>query len=215
MNKSIKKELINALENKIFKNDPSHDISHTLRVLVLAEKIGEKEGADMDILVPSAIFHDIINYPKNHAKRLSSSEESATLAKKILKNIDSFPKNKIDKVCESVRLCSFTKNKKPHFLEAQILQDSDGIEAMGAIAIMRTFSSAGILNKSFYNNRDPFCKKRIPDDNKYAVDLFFTRLLIVKNRLHTKTAKRMARERYNFLKKFLKELNFELKQSHE
>jgi uncharacterized protein len=215
MNKLTKNKLINILESKIFKKDPSHDINHTLRVLVLAEKMGKKEKADMDIVIPAAIFHDIINYPKNHIKRLNSSEESAKLAKKVLENIDSFPKNKINKVYESIRLCSFTKNIRPSFLEAKILQDADGIEAMGAISIMRTFSSAGILNRSFYNNADPFCKKRIPEDDKYAIDLFFTRLLIVKDRLHTKTAKKMARERFNFLKKFLKELSFELKQSHE
>lgn len=215
MNKSIRKKLINILQYKIFKKDPSHDINHTLRVLVLAEKISKKEKADMDIIIPAAIFHDVINYPKNHIKRLDSSEESAKLSKKVLKNINSFPKEKIDRVYESIRLCSFTKNIKPNFLEAKILQDADGLESMGAISIMRTFSSAGILNKSFYNNADPFCKKRIPNDDKYAVDLFFTRLLIVKNRLHTKTAKKMALKRFVFLKEFLKELDFELKQSDE
>lgn len=215
MHKLIKNKLINILKDKIFKDDPSHDVNHTLRVLVLSEKIAKKEKADMDIIVPAAIFHDIINYPKNHIKRLNSSEESANLAKKILEKLDSFPKNKIDKVYDSIRLCSFTKNIKPDFLEAKILQDADSLEAMGAISIMRTFSSAGTLNRPFYSNIDPFCKKRIPDDNKYALDLFFTRLLVVKNRLYTETAKKMARKRFNFLKTFLEELSFELKDSHE
>ena len=75
---------------------------------------------------------------------------------------------------------------------------------------MRTFSSAGIMNKMFYDVSDPFCKKREPDDNKYALDLFFTRLLVVQSRLHTKTAKNIVKKRVSFLKVFLKELEVEL-----
>lgn len=75
---------------------------------------------------------------------------------------------------------------------------------------MRTFSSAGIMNKTFYDTSDPFCKKRKPDDNEYALDLFFTRLLVIQSRLHTKTAKNIVRKRVDFLKAFLKELQFEL-----
>lgn len=215
MNNIIKKKLIDILKKHISKNDPSHDINHTLRVVALAKKIAKEEKADMDIIIPSAIFHDIINYPKNHIKRLDSTKESAELAQKILKKISLFPKYKIDKVYESILSCSFTKNLNPNFLEAKILQDADALESLGAISIMRTFSSAGSLNKIFYNNIDPFCKKRFPDDSKYALDLFFTRLLIIKNRLHTKTAKKIAQKRFIFLKNFLKELKFELEQLHE
>lgn len=211
--KSLKKQLICIAKEKMFKNDPSHDINHTLRVLVVSEKIAAAENADFDIIVPSAIFHDVINYPKNHHKRLHSAEESAKFAKKTLNKIDSFPKNKIEKVYKAINFCSFMKALKPNFLEAKILQDADSLEAMGAISIMRTFSSAGTMNKIFYDVLDPFCKERKPDDTKYALDLFFTRLLVVQNRLHTNTAKNMAKKRTKFLKEFLKELKFELMES--
>ncbi|MEA2097588.1 MAG: HD domain-containing protein [Patescibacteria group bacterium] len=208
--KSFKKQLLCIAEKKMPKNDPSHDINHTLRVLAISEKIAVAENADFDIIVPSAIFHDVINYPKNHRKRLHSAKKSAKFAKKILNKTASFPKNKIEKVYNSINFCSFTKALKPDFLEAKILQDADGLEATGAISIMRTFSSARTLNKTFYNTSDPFCEKRKPEDNRYALDLFFTRLLVIQNRLHTKTAKMMAKKRVEFLKIFLKELEFEL-----
>ena len=150
MNKLLRKELVNIAKEKI-NNDPSHDINHALRVLVLSEKIAKAEAADFDIIVPAALYHDIVNYPKNNHKRLYSSEESAKFAKKVLKQINFYPKNKIDKVCEAIRICSFTKAIKPNFLEAKILQDADSLEAMGAISIMRTFCSAGIMNKTFYD----------------------------------------------------------------
>lgn len=214
MNKLTKENFINIATRKInHHNDPSHDINHTLRVLSLAEKIANKEKADLDIVITSAIFHDVIVYPKNHIKRLSSSEESSNFAREILIKEKLFPRGKIEKTCKAIELCSFTKGIKPKFLEAKILQDADSLEAMGAISIMRTFSSAGQMNKSFYNITDPFCKKRKPDDNKYAIDLFFTRLLVVSERLHTKTAKALAKKRLRFLHIFLEQLEFEITQS--
>lgn len=213
MDKDLRKKLLNVAESKMAQlKDPSHDINHTLRVLSLAEKIAIKDKADLDIVIASAIFHDVIVYPKNHIKRLSSSKESSSFAREILIKEKSFPRRKIKKTCEAIELCSFTKGIKPDFLEARILQDADSLEAMGAISIMRTFSSAGQMNKSFYNEDDPLCRKRKPDDNKYAVDLFFSRLLIVSERLNTRTAKALAKKRINFLHSFLKQLEFELSQ---
>ena len=210
MKESLKKRLINIAKKETSKHDPSHDINHTLRVLAIAEKIAKAEKADLDIIVPAALFHDVINYPKNHHKRLSSSKESAEFAKKILKKIKYFPENKIEQVYRSIDLCSFTKGLKSDFIEGQILQDADSLEATGAVAIMRTFSSAGIMNKTFYDVLDPFCRKRKPDDKRYALDLFFTRLLVVQGRLYTKTAKNIVKKRVSFLKVFLKELEIEL-----
>ncbi len=210
----LKDKLIRIAIDKMNENDPSHDINHIMRVLSISEKIAKEEGADLDIVVPAAIFHDVICYPKNHRRRLDSQIESAEFARKILKSIKFFPANKIEKVYDSINICSFTKAKSPDFLEAKILQDADSLEAMGAISIMRTFASAGIMNKIFYNSLDPFCDKRKPDDAKYALDLFFSRLLVVKSRLHTKSAKFMAQKRIMLLKVFLKALRSELSEDN-
>jgi uncharacterized protein len=212
MHEKLRGELINYSKNKIPSTDPSHDINHTFRVLSLAEKICITENADIDIVTASAIFHDVINYPKNHPDRLKSPAESAAFAKKVLTTVPSFPQHKIDKVCEAIELCSFTKGLTPNFLEAKILQDADSLEALGAIAIMRTFSSAGQMNRTFYETTDPFCEHRHPDDSQFAIDLFFTRLLVVQERLHTQTAKQLASKRIEFLKIFLDELKYELGQ---
>ena len=96
-------------------------------------------------------------------------------------------------------------------LESQIVQDADGLEATGAISIMRTFATTGQMNRPFYNPVDPFCKTREPDAMKNALDLFYERLLRVTERMHTKTAKKISTRRTAFLRKFLKELDLELK----
>lgn len=78
---------------------------------------------------------------------------------------------------------------------------------------MRTFASTGQMKRPFYDRNDPFCISRQPNDLKYALDLFYTRLLKIADKMNTKKAKKIAKRRINFLKKFLKELNTELKES--
>lgn len=84
------------------------------------------------------------------------------------------------------------------------------MEATGAISIMRTYSSTGQMKNPFYNAEDPFCKNRKPDALKFALDLFYERLLKVTERMHTKTAKKIAKRRTDFLIKFLEEFKLEL-----
>lgn len=75
---------------------------------------------------------------------------------------------------------------------------------------MRTFSSTGSMKRVFYHSEDPFCRERPPDDLKFALDLFYTRLLKVEERMHTMAAKKIAKRRTAFLKEFLEELKIEL-----
>lgn len=212
MTKEFREHLILIARKYANKNDPSHDINHFLRVLALVEKIGKRERADMDILVPAALFHDVIVYKKNSRKSKNAAEESASLVKKILSKTKSYPQEKIEKVQTCIRECSFSKGIMPELLESKILQDADRLEATGAIAIMRTFSSGGQMNRQFYAPEDPFCKNGTIRFRS-GIDLFYERLLIVERGMHTKDAKRMARGRTQFLRDFLKQFRVELQES--
>ena len=39
--------------------DAVHDFDHVLRVLTLAERIGQAEGADLEIVRAAALLHDV------------------------------------------------------------------------------------------------------------------------------------------------------------
>lgn len=210
MDIALKNKLIAIAKEKIPTTDVSHDFEHTLRVLSNAEMISKNEGGDLDIIIPSALFHDLIVYPKDHKDRHKSQEESAYAAEMILKSFNYFSQEKIEKIKICILECSFTKGIIPVLLESKILQDADGLEATGAISIMRTYSSTGQMKRPFYNPEDPFCKYNKPDPSKFALDLFYERLLIVANRMHTKTAREIAQRRTNFLNDFLNELRLEL-----
>jgi uncharacterized protein len=210
MNNILKKKLIQIAKKKYSAEDPSHDFEHISRVLSNAENIAKEEMADMDILLPAVLFHDVINYPKNSPQAKFASDESAEFATKTLKKLKEYPQEKIPTVAYAISVCSFAKGIIPNSLEAKILQDADGLEATGAISIMRTYASSGQMKRPFYNTSDPFCKNRKPNAHVYALDLFYQRLLKIKDRCHTKKAKQIAGRRHLFLLKFIRQLENEL-----
>tara|TARA_B100001741_G_C16504232_1_gene576305 strand:+ start:240 stop:878 length:639 start_codon:yes stop_codon:yes gene_type:complete len=210
MKSTLKEKLLSIAKKEIEGNDSSHDFEHAIRVLKNVEKIVVSEGGDLDILIPAALFHDVVIYPKDHPNSDNAPIESAELVAEILNNIEEFPKEKIRRVCEAIEKCSFGKDDVPDNIETKILRDADKLEATGIISIMRTFASTGQMNRPFYNPDDPFCEKRTPDSKCYGLDLFYSRLLIVPDRMYTKIAREIAVERNTFLHDFIKELKKEL-----
>lgn len=118
--------------------------------------------------------------------------------------------DKIEKIKICILDCSFSKGVIPHLPESKILQDADGLESTGLFFVMRTFSCTGQMQRSFYDLLDPFCNSRKPNSNDYAWDLIYERLPIIVERMHTKTAKNIAKRRTNFLLKLLKEFKLEM-----
>ncbi len=201
---SIKNEVI-----KIMDNDPAHDFEHVMRVYNNAQKITKKENANRKLVLSAALLHDIVSYPKSSKRSKLSSVESAKKSKLILKKY-SFTEEEIKIISDAIADHSFSQNKIPRTLEGKILQDADRLDALGAIGIARVFATSGSLNRPFYNIDDPFCNERNPDDNLWAVDHFFNKLLKLESMMNTKSGKIEAKKRTKVLKVFLKQLKDEV-----
>ncbi|MFA6494959.1 MAG: HD domain-containing protein [Candidatus Paceibacterota bacterium] len=212
MKKSLQERLIKIAQERQVATDVSHDFGHVQRVFNLAVQIGKSVKADLDVVIPAALFHDTVVYRKNDPRRKNETDESAEVAGNILTKVSGYPKKKIELVKVCIRQCSFTKGIKPDALESKVLQDADLLESTGAISIMRTFSSCGQMGRIFYNPQSPFFKKN-EIGVQSGVGLFYSRLLVAEKRMHTKFAKRIAKRRTAFLKKFLNELKTELRES--
>jgi len=208
---SMREELINRAYGLIGTKDMSHDIAHALRVLNNAERIAEIEGGDLSIIVPAALFHDAIVYPKDSDMNKYSARDSAKMAAEVLNDIE-YPPEKIKRVKDAIITHSFSFGNEPKSLEAKIVYDADKLEATGAISIMRTFCSTGQMRREFYSTKDPFCDRRDPKKVKYALDLFYARLLHVDKTMFTPTGKKMAQKRTEFLYVFLGQVRDELGQ---
>ena len=131
------------------------------------------------------------------------------MARKILSKY-SFSNSEIKIITDAIRDHSFSKNKTPSTLVGKILQDADRLDAIGAIGIARAFAVSGSDDRPFYNRIDPFCSKRKPNDQKWAVDHFYRKLLKLEKLMNTKSAKIEAKKRTKVLKNFLSELKHEI-----
>ncbi len=211
MNEDLKKHIFAAAEAQQTKSDPAHDFEHIKRVCNMAVKIAEVEGADLEVVMPAALFHDAIVYPKDSPNSQNETVESAAYARRVLEDLD-YPAEKISTVEQCITECSFSKGITPVLLESKILQDADRLEATGAISIMRTFASCGQMNRGFYNPDNPLSREG-EENAKTGIGLFYRRLLVVAEQMHTETARVIAQRRTVFLKSFLDELEIELKES--
>ena len=201
---SLKDEVKKRMENDIV-----HDFEHTMRVYKNAQKICKKEKVNENLVLSAALLHDIVSYPKSDKRSKISSIESSKKSKKILEKFN-FSKEEIRIISDAIRDHSFSQNKIPKTLEGKILQDADRLDALGAIGIARVFATGGSLKRPFYNIDDPFCKRRIPNDNIWTVDHFFRKLLKLESLMNTKSGKAEAKKRTRILKEFLNQLKQEV-----
>jgi uncharacterized protein len=205
----MKLKNLREIVKKKLENDAAHDFEHVMRVLKNATMIARKEKADIGMITAAVLLHDIVSYPKSDPRSKNSSLESAEESKNILKK-NNFSQTEIEVIADAIRDHSFSRGVVPKTLEGKILQDADRLDALGAIGIARIFAISGAENRPFYNNIDPFCKKRSPNDKSWTLDHFYKKLLLLEKTMNTNTGKIEARKRIKIMKKFLNELKKEI-----
>ena len=169
----------------------AHGFDHTGRVVRLCEQLGAREGADMAVLIPAALFHDIAR-PLEEETGVPHEEEGARIAAAYLRSVRC-PEDRIAAIAHAVRAHRYSTGIDPATLEARVLSDADKLDAMGAVGIARTFMQAGERGGG------------IPD----AVDHIRAKLLNLKDLMYTKTAREIAAKRHALLVAFLAALEEE------
>jgi len=190
-------------------NDSAHDFEHIKRVYNNAKKLAIKEKANTNLVLSAVLLHDIVSYPKSDSRSKTSSVKSSQDAKKILKNYP-FTNDEIKIITDAIKDHSFSRKKTPKTLVGKILQDADRLDAIGAVGIARVFAVGGAEHRPFYNTEDPFCSKREPNDQKWTLDHFFRKLLLLEDLMSTKSAKIEAKRRTKILTNYLSELKKEI-----
>ena len=147
----------------------------------------------------------------NDPRSANEQKESADETGRILAEVEDFPQEKIEAVKYAIEVCSFSKGIMPDTLEAKVIQDADRLESTGLISVFRTFTTGALMGRIMFNSEDAHCENREPDTSKYSLDLFYTRLLKVKDTMHTDLAKEIAESRTEYLEDILKQLAKELR----
>jgi uncharacterized protein len=188
---------------------PAHDFLHVLRVTASARRIGLIEGADLEVVVPAALLHELFNYPKGHPHSHLSGDTCAERAGGVLRQNDC-PAQLIAPIQSCIRVHAFSRGLVPETIEGKVLQDADRLDAIGAIGIARCFATCAEMGVPFYNADDPFCIAREPDDKRWGLDHFYRKLLRIPEGLHTATARAIADDRIRIIQAFLAQLGQEI-----
>jgi uncharacterized protein len=176
----------------VFNQPGSHGLDHVLRVEYLCEVIGVEENAEMEVVLPAALLHDIAR-PLERQTGIPHEEAGARMAEDYLRSIR-YREKSIRKIAHAIRTHRYRSIKKPETLEARILSDADKLDAMGAVGIARTFIRAGEHGGEISD----------------AVDHMHNKLLNLNSLMYTETAKRLAEERHRYLCVFLETLEREI-----
>lgn len=207
--KDIIKKTVQYIKERMSGESSGHDWWHIYRVYKTAEYIGKKEKADLFVIRLAALLHDVADW------KFTGGNDSIgpNLAKKWLKKLK-VNNDAIDRVCEIIKEVSFkgvSTKSIPRTEEGMVVQDADRLDAIGAIGIARTFATGAKFNKVIY---DPaISPRRYKSAEEYVISTtkkngtvinhFYEKLLLLKDLMNTKTAKRIAVRRHKFMKEYL------------
>lgn len=181
-----------------------------LRVASACLRLGRELGADLDVLMPAAFLHDVVNVPKNSPMRAEASRLASEKARAILEEASEIDGQLLGRIVAAIEEHSFSRGLKPSSLESAILQDADRLDAIGAVGIMRTTSCGVAMGSRYYEPKDPFARSRELDDRRYTIDHFFAKLLKLEGLMNTEPARREAKARSEFMRAFLERLRSEI-----
>jgi uncharacterized protein len=117
-----------------------------------------------------------------------------------------------DRVTSVIKKVSFSSKNSREETEDPLLwviQDADRLDAIGAIGIARAFNYGGFRNNKIYNpaiiNSDENPGDLQENGTSSTISHFYEKLLLLKYRMNTLTAKKLAADRHEFLEFFLKQ----------
>jgi len=208
MNKIQK--LIELVKPYYASDDNAHDWAHIGRVIATARKLIPITGANEEVVLAAIYCHDMVNLPKDHPDRARASELAALKAHPLLTNAG-FSDDQIEQIKTAIIEHSFSRGQKPSSLESAIVQDSDRLDTLGAIGILRCASVSTQLKGRFYDPFDPTAEMRELDDKKFMLDHYETKLFKLSELMNTTAAKNLAEKRVEFMRRFVNQLLEEIR----
>jgi uncharacterized protein len=111
-----------------------HGNDHIRRVLVRCVRLGEKLGADLEVLVAAVYLHDL---GRHYIEEKEHGGLSSQKAEPVLRRID-FPDDKREAVLHAIKVHDVTSRPEDRTtLESKILYDADKIDTFGVVGILR------------------------------------------------------------------------------
>lgn len=181
-----------------------HDWHHIERVRKNALYIAEKEQkGDPFLIEMAALLHDISDVKLNITVEAGDRKLSDFLKEL---GITDDASSSIKEIIDAV---SFKGGHNTRILsaEAQIVQDADRLDAIGAVGIARAFAYGGKKGQLIYDPvleiRNEMTEDEYRNGRSSSINHFYEKLLKLKDLMNTDTAMELAEERHELMERFL------------
>ncbi len=196
----VKHELLNA--------EGGHDWFHTERVYKNALLIAKNESVDDLVVALGALLHDIADSKFHDGDETVGPRISREFLFK--QNVDSTVIEHVINIIENISFKSSLGGQQTFSSpELDVIQDADRLDAIGAIGIARCFNYGGFKNRKLYDpdiKPNPnMSKEEYKRSHAPTINHFYEKLLLLKDKMNTKTGKLIAKKRHEFMTSYLEQ----------
>lgn len=184
-----------------------HDWWHVHRVRQTALRLAREEGADPYVVELAALLHDVADH------KFHGGDETAgpRAAREWLEGLG-VEEAVVRHVCAIIAELSYKGAGVPTPMstpEGRVVQDADRLDAIGAIGVARTFAFGGSRGRPMHDPEaapeahgsfEAYKASRGP-----TINHFHEKLLLLRDRMNTAAARRVAEERHRYVEGFLEQ----------
>lgn len=203
----IIKNTITFVQQQLAGAEGGHDWFHIERVWKNTLLILENEKANRLICELAALLHDVAD-SKFHG---GDEELGPAIAGKFLEEqqVDTPVINEVKLIIKNMSYKASLGQVHYHSKEMEVVQDADRLDAIGAIGIARAFNYGGFKNRALHDpSIEPeknMSKEAYKNTQAPTINHFYEKLLLLKDKMNTDTAKTIARQRHHFMETFLEQ----------
>ena len=188
-------------------NDTVHDCLHSYRVLNYAIQIANAtEKADMEIVIISALLHDIGRVDEIKNPSLCHAEVGGEKAKNFLIN-NGYCEEKANHIADCILTHRYKKNREPQSIEAKIIFDADKLDLTGTVGVARAILFGGQIEEPLYLvGEDGFPTKGLPTEGASLYREYNRKLNKLFLKLNTEKAIEIGKEQQKTMDLYFKNL---------
>lgn len=198
---------INFVKKQLENAESGHNWFHMERVYNNALLIAKEETCNLEVVQLAALLHDIADSKFHDGDETVGPKVARTFLTS--ENVSKETISHVVAIIENISFKGGNFEKKFTSKELEIVQDADRLDAIGAVGIARTFNYGGFKNREIYNPEiEPnlkMSKEEYKNSTAPTINHFYEKLLLLKDKMNTKTGKKIAQQRHDFMETFLKQ----------
>jgi len=206
-NKQIISNTIGFVKETLKNAEGGHDWFHIERVYNNSLLIAKTENVNELVIALGALLHDIAD------SKFHNGDETVgpKLAREFLfkQNVDSIIIEHVINIIKNISFKGGNETQKFKSVELDVVQDADRLDAIGAIGIARCFNYGGFKNRKLFDSsilpNMNMTKEEYKTSTTPTINHFYEKLLLLKDRMNTKSGKRIAIKRHQYMEQYLEQ----------